>query len=80
VPRSRALPKWYQSRYHPAVAMTLRLDDDDEARLERLATRWGVSKQRAILRAIREADTDVLAIAGEGAEKYAEALDRLGRL
>jgi predicted transcriptional regulator len=64
----------------PCVAMTLRLDDEDEARLERLAARWNVSKQRAVVRAIREADTDVLAIADEGAEKYGEALDRLGRL
>jgi predicted transcriptional regulator len=62
------------------MAMTLRLDDDDEARLERLAVRWGVSKQRAVVRAIREADIDVLAVADEGAAKYAEALDRLGRL
>jgi hypothetical protein len=38
-----------------------------------------VSKQIAVVRAIREADRGLLAIADEGAQKYAEALDRLGR-
>lgn len=80
VARTGSSGSWYHRWYHSVVAMTLRLDDDDEARLERLAARWGVSKQRAVARAIREADVDVLAIADEGTDNYSEALDRLGRL
>ncbi len=62
------------------MAMTLRLPDEDDERLQRLAARWKVSKQQAVLRAIREADTDIYALSDERADAYAEALDRLGNL
>jgi predicted transcriptional regulator len=62
------------------MAMTLRLQDEDEQRLERLADRWKVSKQQAVLRAIREADVDVYELSDERAEAYGEALDRLGKV
>ena len=42
------------------------------------AARWHVSKQQAVLRAIREADSDIYAISDERADTYAEALERLG--
>jgi Zn-dependent peptidase ImmA (M78 family) len=65
------------------MAMTLRTGPDEEAALAKLAKRWGVSKQAAALRAIREEaerhDEDLLATSDRLAERYAEALDRLGR-
>lgn len=64
--------------------MTLRPGPEEEAALARLAHRWGVSKQQAALRAIREEDRrleeDLLAVSDRLAEQYAEALDRLGSL
>lgn len=64
------------------MAMTLRTDEKVDQALGRLAARWGVSKQAAALRAILEEDerqqTDVLTLSDQRAEKYAEALDRLG--
>ncbi|HET9656722.1 MAG TPA: hypothetical protein VFP72_15320 [Kineosporiaceae bacterium] len=66
------------------MAMTLRPGPDEEAALERLAHRWRVSKQQAALRAIREQDErlgeDLLEVSDQLAERYAEALDRLGSL
>ncbi len=62
--------------------MTLRPAPHDEAALARLARQWGVSKQQAALRAIREAaarlDEDVLALSDVLAAEDAEALRRLG--
>jgi hypothetical protein len=64
------------------MAMTLRTGPEDEAALRKLAQRWGVSQQAAALRAIREEaeriDEDLLAVSDELADRYAEALDRLG--
>lgn len=62
--------------------MTLRTDEKVDRALSRLAARWGVSKHAAALRAILEEDerqdTDVLTLSDQRAEKYADALDRLG--
>jgi hypothetical protein len=38
------------------MAMTLRTSDEDDAALERLSQRYGVSKHQAALLAIRSAD------------------------
>jgi hypothetical protein len=66
------------------MAMTLRTGPEEEAALARLAHRWGVSKQQAALRAIREEDRrleeDLRVVSDRLAERYAEALDRLGSL
>ena len=45
---------------------------------ERLAERRRVSKQKAISRAIRKADIDIILTSDERADAYSEALDRLG--
>lgn len=64
------------------MAMTLRTDPDTEAALERLAARWGVSKQAAALRAVREEDErqslDLIALSDQLAEEDARLLHRLG--
>lgn len=67
------------------MAMTLRLNDDDERLLTALAEAEGVSKHEATLRAIRSAARRGLhreAVRQASAahrERYAELLDRLGR-
>lgn len=68
-----------------AVAMTLRLTDDEQAALRDRAAAEGISMQDAARRAIRDyvarrAHQDrVGAAAAVVAEAHAEALDRLGR-
>ena len=41
-------------RYHPAMAMNLRLDDEETANLRRAAARAGISMQQAARIAIHE--------------------------
>ena len=75
------IPRWY----HVVMAMTLRLNDEDERLLTALAASDGVSKQEATVRAIRDAaarrlhDERVRDLSGSARERYADVLDRLGR-
>ena len=77
---SPPLPLWY----HDAMAMTLRLGDEDEALLAELASGDGVSKHEAVLRAIREQAAQrghrrrVRELTAEVASEYEDALRRLG--
>jgi hypothetical protein len=64
--------------------MTLRLDERHDEMLARLAERWGVSKNEAVLRAVEAADSgtdldlDVASAYGRAVFQYRDALDRLG--
>ena len=72
-------------RYHPAMAMTLRLTDDDEKILAELAREEGVSRQEATVRAIREAaarrghEKAVQDLSLRARTRYADLLDRLAQ-
>jgi uncharacterized protein (DUF1778 family) len=67
------------------MAMTLRLNAEDEALLAELARGDGVSKQEAMIRAIRAAaarrghEERVRGMSEQAREKYADLLDRLGQ-
>jgi hypothetical protein len=67
------------------MAMTLRLNPDDEHALALLAEADGVSKQEAVVRAIREAVSRRLvqnmigSLSADARARYADLLDRLGR-
>lgn len=67
------------------MAMTLRLSDDDQAKLAALAEREGTSLHEAALRSIRDRfDRDVhqvrvRAAVAEVLEEDRDLLDRLGR-
>lgn len=67
------------------MAMTLRLNEEQERALAMLAEAQGVSKHEAILRAIGEAaarsvrDDRVRALSRDGRERYASLLDRLAQ-
>ncbi|MDO5681627.1 MAG: CopG family transcriptional regulator [Propionibacteriaceae bacterium] len=67
------------------MAMTLRLNEDDERVLAALAEEDGISKQEATIRAIHEVAErrgHVRAVAASSARartRYAEVLERLGR-
>lgn len=67
------------------MAMTLRLNDDDEALLATLAQAEGVSKHEATLRAIRSAAERrvhrerVSLASSQQRERYTDLLDSLGR-
>ena len=67
------------------MAMTLRLNDDDERLLAALAEAEGVSKHEATLRAIRFAAErtahreQVRRASADNRHRYADLLDRLGR-
>ena len=67
------------------MAMTLRLEPEDEKALALLAEAEGVSKQEATVRAIREAAArrvreDKVSHLSEAARvRYADLLDRLGQ-
>lgn len=66
------------------MAMTLRLDPDDEQVLEDLARAQGVSKHEAATRAIRDAgsrrlhESRVSELSASARERYADVLRRLG--
>ena len=76
-------------RYHTGIivsmAMTLRLDPEDEKALALLAEAEGLSKQEATVRAIREAaarrlrDDKVRQLSTATRARYADLLDRLGQ-
>lgn len=67
------------------MAMTLRLTDEQDAELEKLAAVEGVSKNEAVLRAIRARaehlaeDDEVRRLTREAIERYGPLLDRLAR-
>ena len=67
------------------MAMTLRLEPDDEKALALLAATEGVSKQEATVRAIREAaarhvrEDKVRHLSAAARDRYADLLDRLGQ-
>ena len=72
-------------RYHPGMAMTLRLSDDEQSALRDRAAAEGISMQDAARRAIRdyvaraEHRSRVSAAAELIADVHADAIDRLGR-
>lgn len=76
------------TRYHfdtiESMAMTVRMDQEHDAILTSLANKWGVSKNEAILRAVREASEDLtlrndaMSAYERVSTKYRDALDRLG--
>ena len=67
------------------MAMTLRLEPEDERALTLLAEAEGVSKQEATVRAIREAaarhvrEDKVSRLSAAARSRYADLLDRLGQ-
>ncbi|MFZ1411085.1 MAG: toxin-antitoxin system HicB family antitoxin [Micropruina sp.] len=67
------------------MAMTLRLEPEDERALALLAAAQGVSKQEATVRAIREAaarrvhEDKVHTLSANARARYADLLDRLGQ-
>lgn len=67
------------------MAMTLRLDPEDEKALALLAQAQGVSKHEATVRAIREAasrrvhEEKVQRLSAAARARYADVLDRLGQ-
>ena len=67
------------------MAMTLRLEPEDEKALALLAEAEGVSKQEATVRAIREAaarrlrEDKVRLLSTSARARYADLLDRLGQ-
>ncbi|RFA09741.1 CopG family transcriptional regulator [Subtercola boreus] len=67
------------------MAMTLRLTEDQEKTLAKLAEMQGVSKQEATVRAITEAvdrrtrADEVNALSAAGRARYAALLDRLAQ-
>ncbi|GAA3879765.1 CopG family transcriptional regulator [Tessaracoccus defluvii] len=67
------------------MAMTLRLDPEDERALALLAEAEGVSKQEATVRAIREAaarrvrEDKIRDLSATARARYSDLLDRLGR-
>ncbi|WP_200807908.1 ribbon-helix-helix protein, CopG family [Demequina sp. NBRC 110056] len=66
--------------------MTVRMTEEQDARLTELAQRWGVSKNEAIARAVEEAsraesteaEPDVSAVSREMLDRWGPVLDRLG--
>ncbi len=72
-------------RYHAAMAMTLRLTEDEQFALRERADMEGVSMQEAARRAVRDYVARghhrdrVSAAAKRVIEAHGEALDRLGR-
>ncbi|AOP52070.1 MAG: CopG family transcriptional regulator [Brevibacterium aurantiacum] len=67
------------------MAMTLRLDKDDEQLLARLAEQDGVSRQAAVINAIHEVaerrghEAQVGEASKRARERYGDLLDRLGK-
>ncbi len=67
------------------MAMTLRLEPEDEKALALLAEAEGVSKQEATVRAIREAaarrvrEDKVRHLSAAARARYGDLLDRLGQ-
>ena len=64
--------------------MTLRLTEQDERALAELAARDGISRQAAVIKAVRETaarrghQEQVRELSAAGRSRYADLLDRLG--
>ena len=66
--------------------MTVRMTEEQDAKLTALAAKWGVSKNEALVRAVEAAvageapddEPDVRAISREMKERWGPVLDRLG--
>jgi predicted transcriptional regulator len=75
---------WYQSRYHPLVAMTLRLTPEESEALRRRAEIEGRSMQEVAREAVREyidrtSRQELLEqVLDAELPRFAEALRRLG--
>jgi len=71
--------------YHPSMAMTLRLTDEEQAALRDRAASEGISMQEAARRAVREYVTRsehrdrVDQAAGRVLDAHGDAIERLGR-
>src|SRR5699024_511927 len=82
---ARRVPMVIPARYHPGMAMTLRLTDDDEKILAELARAEGISRQEATVRAIREAaarrghERAVQDLSPRARTRYAALLERLAQ-
>lgn len=82
--RAGPAEKRYQVRYHPRMAMTLRLTDDEAEALRRRARREGRSMQEVAREAVRDyidrtSRRELLdQVLDEELPRYAEALERLG--
>lgn len=67
------------------MSMTLRLTDDDDARLTKMAEAEGISKNEVAVRAIREraerfaSNDEVRRLTREAIEQYGPLLDRLAQ-
>ena len=65
------------------MAMNLRLDEADDAILSALAASYGISKQQAVIRAVREAavrrdrTATIQRVSAEVAHDWHELLERL---
>jgi plasmid stability protein len=79
------LPLRYHHWYHPAVAMTLRLDEQETEALRKRAEREGRSMQEVAREAVRDyierkSKRELLdAVLDRELPRYAEALERLGQ-
>jgi len=68
------------------MALNLRITDDLDQAIERLAARWQLSKQAAITRAVLEADrreaglSEVHALTRDALAHWADGLDQLSKL
>jgi predicted transcriptional regulator len=77
--------KWYHGRYRLAVAMTLRLDEQESDALRRRAELEGRSMQDVARQAVRDyiertSKRDLLdRVLDDELPRYAEALERLGQ-
>lgn len=78
--QSIVLPLWC----HGSMAMTLRLNKEDEQLLARLAEQDGVSRHALVINAIHEVaerrghEAQVSAASKRARERYGDLLDRLG--
>jgi predicted transcriptional regulator len=79
------LAEWYHGDTVEIMSMTLRLTDEADAALERLAKAEGVSKNEAALRAILARDAsdvrrdEIRRMTDDIVERYGPLLDRLAQ-
>lgn len=82
-PGSTGLSEWYHGDTMWDMSMTLRLTDEADAALTRLAQTAGISKNEAALRAILERDSndvrrdEIRRMTDDIVERYGPLLDRL---
>ena len=79
------MTQWYQRRHHDAMAMTLRLDEQETEALRRRAELEGRSMQEVARQAVRDyieraSKRQLLdRVLDDELPHYAEALERLGQ-